>query len=156
MKINEEKALGMCVPEPQMVPLKKNVELSLRLHKDKRISVRPRHCFYNAFQAVMYCREFCNATYVEGIAGVPLIEHGWIELNGEIIDPTLPDVDLVYFPGLRFTGGRELSKAIKMPKNHWSEDLPIFYRFGWGGCDSPEFMAARKSAEIYLESLMSK
>ena len=75
-----------------------------------------------------------------------VIEHGWVEKDGVIIDPTLPDDDLDYFPGLRFKGQRGLAKAMKIPKpKRTREDFPIFYRFGWGGIDSPEFRASLDS-----------
>lgn len=60
-----------------------------------------------------------------------------------IVDPTLPEHELAYFPGLRFKGLRGLSKALRIPKpERTAEDLPIFYRFGWGGIESPEFRSA--------------
>ena len=71
------------------------------------------------------------------------LEHGWVERNGVIVDPTLPTNELTYFPGLRFKGLRGLSKALQIPKpEHTSEDLPIFYRFGWGGIESSVFRSA--------------
>ncbi len=132
-------------------PKRKNVELSLKLSKDKRIRAKPRQCYYNAFSTMFYCPEFQGATYVEGFAlcGIP-IEHGWIEFNGEIIDPTLPIDEMIYFPGLRFEGMFELSKAMKIPKQRGKEDFPIFYRFGWGGNDSPEFRSAREAAVKFI------
>ena len=54
---------------------------------------------------------------------------------------------MLYFPGLRFTGHRELSKAMEIPKAEITcEDLPILYRFGWGGIECPEFLAALVAA----------
>ncbi len=38
------------------------------------------------------------------------IEHGWIEKDGMVIDPTLPTDEIVYFPGLRFRGQYGLAK----------------------------------------------
>ena len=72
-----------------------------------------------------------------------------MEHDGIVIDPTLPDDKMVYFPGLRFTGGRGIAEAIQIPKKDWCEDLPIFYRFGWGGIESPEFRAAIVAANRY-------
>jgi hypothetical protein len=94
-----------------------------------------------------------EATYVEGIVvevmeggGFPF-EHGWVEKDGEIIDPTLPSHELVYFPGLRFVGVLGLAEALAIPKpDYTSEDFPIFYRFGWGGADSPVSSQARREA----------
>jgi hypothetical protein len=83
------------------------------------------------------------------------MEHGWIEFDGEIIDPTLPTDRIVYFPGLRFDGGQGLSTAFKIPKPKGNHDLPIFYRFGRCGSDSPEFSSAREAESLY-SSLLSQ
>ena len=134
-------------------PKRKNIELSLKLSKDKRIGVKPRQCWYNAFKTLFYCPEYEDATYVEGIAvdGIA-IEHGWLEVNGEIVDPTLPTDDLIYFPGLRFEGMRNLSKALRtIPTSEGTDEgVPLFYRFGWGGRDSVEFQSAWKAAMQFI------
>lgn len=78
-------------------------------------------------------------------------EHGWVEKDGVIIDPTLPNDDLDYFPGLRFKGQQGLAKAMQISKPKYTvEDLPIFCRFGWGGVDSPKFRAAMIAAYRYV------
>ena len=107
---------------------------------------RAQQCYWNAFQVVQQIPEYSDAEYVEGMAvndhGIA-IEHGWVEKDGVIVDPTLPADELTYFPGLRFKGLRGLIEALKTPKpEHTGEDLPIFYRFGWGGIESPEFRSA--------------
>jgi len=130
-------------------PKRKNVAESIRLSKDKRVGTTPQQCFYNAFKVLFYVPEYSEATYLEGMViskGQLLLEHGWVEKDGGIIDPTLPDKDIVYFPGLRFEGILGISKALRIPKTG-TEDFPIFYRFGWGGGDSPEFSAARETAQ---------
>ena len=83
--------------------------------------------------------------YVEGMAVTDsmVIEHGWIEKDGEIIDPTLLDANIVYFPGLRFIGRDGLDSTWRIPGlREAGMKLPVFYRFGWGGVDSPEFLQA--------------
>ncbi len=136
-------------------PMRKNVELSLKLAADKRIGVKPQQCWYNAFKTMFYCPEYEQATYVEGVVHDSVsIEHGWIEFNGEILDPTLPSLDLIYFPGLRFAGMREVSKVMRLPKPESCEDLPFFSRFGWGGGNSPEFRAAWEGALRYCNRLV--
>ena len=134
------------------LPKKKNVELSLKLSKDKRIGAKRKQCYYNAFKTLYYCHEYAHATYVEGIAvvGTLSLEHGWIEFNDEIIDPTLPTDTFVYFPGLRCEGPLGISMALRRSKPSYCDDLPFFYRFGWGGCDCPEFAAARQAAERFV------
>jgi len=125
----------------------KNKEESERVRKLMR--AKAKQCYLNAFRVIQSIPEYADADYVEGMAvvgGVLPIEHGWVEMNDEVIDPTLPNDDLAYFAGLRFNGGLGLSKALQIPKPDYCEDLPIFYRFGWGGIDSPEFRAACVSA----------
>lgn len=123
--------------------MKKNKEESSRVRK--LIRAKAKQCYLSAFRVIQSIQEYADADYIEGMAvvdGVLPIEHGWVEMNGEIIDPTLPDDDLAYFAGLRFKGGLGIAKAFHIPKPDYCEDLPIFYRFGWGGIDSPEFRAA--------------
>ena len=114
------------------------------------IRARRQQCYYNAFRVIFEVPEYDEADYVEGLAvidGQMVIEHGWIEKNGVIVDPTLAKDGLIYFPGLCFKGQRGLSEAMQIPKpKRTREDFPIFYRFGWGGIDSPEFRAALVAA----------
>ena len=112
----------------------------------KIIRAKGQQCYYNAFHVIQEVPEYADADYVEGLAvpngGLP-IEHGWVEKDGVVIDPTLPEREAVYFAGLRFRGGVPLAKALRIPKPEYTtEDFPIFHRFGWGGIDSPEFRAA--------------
>ncbi len=100
-----------------------------------------KQCYLNAFRVVHNVPEYAKADYVEGMAvlgGMP-IEHGWVEIDGVIVDPTLPMHHGEYFPGLRFSGQYGLAEALQRFK---STELPFFYHFGWGGVDSPEFKAA--------------
>jgi hypothetical protein len=137
--------------------MQKNKEESARLAKE--IGSKKRQCYRNAFRVILWVREHCKSDYVEGIAvfgdGL-VIEHGWIEANGEILDPTIPNDDMTYFPGLRWTGERGIADAIKIPKDKGTDDLPFFYRFGWGGSGSPEFTAARKQAWSFVNDLIAK
>lgn len=135
--------------------MNKNIEKSLRLSKDKRAKVKKRECYYNAFKAVQYVPDYAQADYVEGIAvfGGLVIEHGWIECNGEVIDPTLPTEDIVYFPGLRCEGQLELSRLVGETQ---SVGVPLFYAFGWGGKSHAGFREARRLAMAYSESVISK
>ena len=60
---------------------------------------------------------------------------------------------MVYFAGLRFHGMVGLAKALQIPKPKSArEDLPIFFRFGLGGIDSPEFRACLVAAYRYIGS----
>lgn len=119
----------------------------------KLVRAKGKQCYHNAFRVVMESPGYAKADYVEGLAvfdDAMVIEHGWVEKDGVIVDPTLPSEQLVYFPGLRFRGQRGLAEAVRIPKpKRTREDLPIFYRFGWGGIDSPEFRAALVAAYRY-------
>lgn len=107
-------------------------------------------CYRNAFRVIKNVPEYSKADYVEGIATFDkggLIEHGWIEKEGVVVDPTLPQDELVYFPGLRFTGREGLKRAMRIPKPKVTQEIvPLFYRFGWGGRDSPAMLASWAAA----------
>jgi hypothetical protein len=128
--------------------------------ESKRISkllrAKGKQCYHNAFRVVMEIPEYAKADYVEGLAvfdDAMVIEHGWVEKDGMIVDPTLPSDEMIYFPGLRFKGQQGLAEAVRIPKpERTREDFPIFYRFGWGGIDSPEFRAALVTAYRYAGS----
>jgi len=136
----------------------KNIPESERTKK--RIKARAKNCYSNAFRVVTFLPEYADATYVEGLAVLPsgvLIEHGWVAKNGEVIDPTLTGDGITYFPGLRFEGERGIARAMAIPKPEYTtEDLPIFYRFGWGGNDNPEFRQARNLAMAYSNDLCKR
>lgn len=105
-------------------------------------------CFRNASLAFTSMPELVDGLYIEGYAihgkhGF-LLEHGWIELDdGRIVDPTLYTRDVNYFPGLRFTR-RQIEDAMRT-----SPELPVFYRFGYGGSNSPEMRKAFAMALAY-------
>ena len=116
----------------------------------RHIGTRAKACYHNAYTALGEMPELAGGLYVEGCAicdGDNVIEHGWIELDGRIVDPTLYDQGNVsYFAGLRFTQRQAWDAIRTIPKPPSTEDLPIFYRFGRGGCDSPEMMRAFAAA----------
>jgi hypothetical protein len=79
-----------------------------------------------------------------------VLEHAWLEHACVILDPTLPDARLAYFPGLRFACRDGLAEAAALPGMlECSCGLPIFFRSGPGGHDSPAFRAAREAAVRY-------
>jgi hypothetical protein len=137
----------------------KNIYESNRTNK--LVAARAKQCYNNAFRVVSTLPEYAEATYVEGLVVLPgglLIEHGWVERDGEVIDPTLLYDGIAYFPGLRFRGVRGIAEAMTtIPKPGYTrEDLPIFYRMGWGGADSAEFRAARDRAMALSNGLCSR
>jgi hypothetical protein len=126
----------------------------------KRIAQRSKaeyeQCYHAACYALLDCSELSIGRYVEGYtvdeAGL-ILGHGWIELGDKIVDPTAYERTLTYFPGLRFSRSQAWEAMATVPKPEYvREDLPIFYRFGWGGCDSPEMMQAWASARAFSAS----
>src|SRR4051794_10411148 len=124
--------------------MNKNVEQSRLLAK--RVRAIPKSCWRNASRALLNVPGYEDATYVEGVAVHPCglaTEHGWVEHRGEVLDPTLPDHECLYFPGLRFQGRAGLCRAIDaIPRKKGDPDVPLFFRFGWGGADSLEVCRA--------------
>ena len=111
----------------------KDIVESQRLKKI--MGSKAKQCYGNAFRVVLTVPEYADAEYVEGLmvnSGL-VFEHGWVEKDGVIVDPTLPEQPLIYFPGLRFRGQQGLVEALNLPKpaEHKPKDLPIFLRFGW-------------------------
>ena len=133
--------------------MNKNKDVAESKRTRKLVVAKAKQCYLNAFRVIQEVEEYADADYVEGIVvieGVMVIEHGWVEKDGVIVDPTLPSDDIVYFAGLRFRGQRELAEGLQIPKPpRTTDDFPIFYRFGWGGIESPEFRAALVSANRY-------
>jgi hypothetical protein len=98
------------------------VNPSLKARKDHRLSklfarryrkaLRPRQCWSNARHVLRDPDLVGCALYVEGwccdrdpVGHV--FPHGWLEMDGKVLDPTLPEDNdgLRYFAGLRFTAG---------------------------------------------------
>jgi hypothetical protein len=103
----------------------------------------------NAYRVIQYVPGYAGADYVEGIAvfGLVPIQHGWVEKDGVIVDPTLPLKPAVYFPGLRFKGELGLSLALQRFE---TAELPFFHQLGPYGIDSPEFRAAAIAAYRFV------
>lgn len=133
-------------------PMPKNVFRSQKLASLGSEFFAKRRCYNNCFNAVTMLPEYECATYVEGFAfnGLLCVEHAWLEIDGEIVDPTVLSQRMVYFPGLRFEGCKQLSDALKIKKDNETADLPIFYRFGFGGHESKSFRSARQAADRLL------
>jgi hypothetical protein len=87
-----------------------------------------------------------NASYVEGFARMLdhhgfVIEHGWIELpDGTITDSTLPDRNLEYHPGVRYTQAEVLGFRKKKPPYVWGG------KHGWGGYGNVDYKKAHDTA----------
>jgi hypothetical protein len=107
-----------------------------------------KQCWFNARRAILRLGEYADAGYVEGWAvvnGLPM-EHGWIVRDGVVIDPTLPDAVVVYFPGLEFQGRDGIHEFLASKLGRGCKKSPFFYAFGWGGCQSPSFSQAQADA----------
>ena len=85
-------------------------------------------CFWNAFGAVRNLPELAGAYYVEGFIVFEdnkiLNDHGWIELEGQIVEVTMPDVELAYFPVVKLSQ-EQVRKA--QPK-HKRPPVPLMWR----------------------------
>lgn len=69
------------------------------------VKAKPHMCWENA--AKMMHKDGCEESiYVEGVVitsnGSLPVEHAWVVRDGEIIDPTQPDLELRYFPALEW------------------------------------------------------
>lgn len=76
--------------------MNKNVSVSKAVAK--LVGARPHQCYANSILAMSH---FGKPTYVEGIFlldGTMPIEHGWLLVEGEVIDVTLPEDKGTYHP----------------------------------------------------------
>lgn len=107
------------------------------------MGMKPGKCFWNCLR-VLKVEKYQNAIYVEGIAVKPeksIYAHGWLEVDGEIVDPTQPTAGFLYYPALKFQGIEMLRRAMKkIPRDiNYQHDLPIYKRFGRNGEKSDQF-----------------
>lgn len=76
-------------------------------------------CYYNAFRALSLVSS--GALYVQGLATSPKLgyiplDHGWVEYEGKIIDPTWFDmIDVHYHPIQKWTWGEVTAIVSKQP-----------------------------------------
>lgn len=126
------------------------------------IGAEVHHCWNNAWRAIQDMPELAGAYYVEGWAvtvgisvgrmGIP-IEHGWIELDGKVIDPTEPEGHQVYYAGLRLTREEAERAILEYPPNAMEPelDLPLVWRVGgWGGFDHAGYLQAFQEMQKIL------
>ena len=115
----------------------------------KTIRAVPNACWQNAYRSLLELPELANGHYVEGWIvrtdlPVPL-EHAWLELDGQIIDPTPISWSspFVYFPGLRLTKSEVLQVVTD------ETPLPIVWQHGWGGMKHQLYVQAYQQAWAY-------
>ena len=120
----------------------------------KLVDAQAKACWRNAILAQQH---FPEATYIEGWVVIPegiVLEHGWLELDLEIVDPTFVsrlenDADSpVYFPGLQYTL-QEVSDELAERNG----ELPLVYGDGRWGKETPSYMLASCDAWEYACSL---
>jgi hypothetical protein len=108
-------------------------------------------CYWNCLKVLETLAKYRDAAYVEGIAVKPTVSihaHGWIELNGQIIDPTCPTSGLFYYTGFRFDNLQQLKTAmVQTPYDRsYRKDLPFYKRYGRNGELSAAFKEALANA----------
>jgi hypothetical protein len=134
----------MMVNEIASMNAPKDVNQSVALMQ--RISATPNACWTNARRAFALT---LVGYYVEGwcmrpAASQPTLgfcfEHAWLETaTGVVLDPTLPDVPLTYFGGVRYTI-EEMCDALVRP--HAAGGALIWHGNGWSGLGHPSYRAA--------------
>ncbi|HEY9908304.1 MAG TPA: hypothetical protein V6D18_11955 [Thermosynechococcaceae cyanobacterium] len=133
----------------------------------ERIRSKPRSPFDNAYRAAIATP---GAVYVQGFlviqgkSGEP-IEHGWIELDARLLDPSLPHLkrsadDLHYFPAQRLSV-KQLKAIVEESQEDYPEDDPLPVHGGppyeyygdvmLGGRDYAEAQAAAEAKQQALK-----
>jgi len=111
--------------------MNKPLDEALSVEIAQRIKSKAKTPFDNAYRAALATE---GAIYVQGFlafAGKPYkpIEHGWVELENSIVDPTLPHLnknaqELWYFTAQRLTV-KKLKAIIEESKEDYPEDDPL-------------------------------
>lgn len=106
------------------------------------IQAKPKECWRNS---VLAQQHYPGAAYVEGYivwSGL-VIEHGWLELENRIVEPTLvnrlnTDAEPPqYFAGVRYTAEEALDAL-----GESEGELPLICRDGHWGRQTPHYMLA--------------
>ena len=107
------------------------LDVTLSIDIAQRINSKATDCFDNAYKAALLVE---GSIYVQGFLVYTadpciVVEYAWIELNEQIIDPTLPHLnknadELYYFPAQRLTV-KQLKAAIEEAQEDYPEDNPL-------------------------------
>lgn len=135
----------------------KDIDESRRVSRALRAAMKA--CWFNARKVVLRLPEYAQASYVEGwlvVGNGMMMEHGWVAKDGLVIDPTLPEKEIVYFPGLEFVGRDGIEAFLATKKGKKCKKSPFFSAFGWGGGDSPSYQQACQNALAYSAAFAQK
>lgn len=126
--------------------MKQDVKLSRKYSRKLGKFAEPGACFRNAQLLVLELRGE-NVFYVEGYASLVGGQHGWVELDGKVIDITpgwIGNGEVEYFPGPKYTCPEVLKLTEKGIVN-----LELWWR--GGGLDARNaFTKARTDCLKYL------
>ena len=148
--------------------MSKTLDVTLSTDIAQQIKTKAQAPFENAFKASQLTE---GSSYVQGfivLSGKPSkpIEHGWIEQEDRIIDPTLPHLnidgqELFYFPAHRLSVAQTKAAVEEATEDYPEDDpLPIYgaapYEYYGdvmlGGAD---YAAAYREAEAKCKQLLS-
>jgi hypothetical protein len=111
--------------------MNKSLDTALSLEIASSIKSKAKNSFDNAFKGTKLLKE---SMYVQGFLvkpGKPYkpIEHGWLELEDRLVDPTLPYLDkteqeFYYFPAQRLSV-KQLLAAVEEAKEDYPDDPPL-------------------------------
>lgn len=111
--------------------MSKKLDATLSIEIATALNSKATAPFDNAYKAAVMTK---GSMYVQGFlvkAGGPYkpIEHSWIELDEQIVDPTLPHLhknvqELYYFPAQRLTV-EQLVAVVEEAKEDYPEDDPL-------------------------------
>ena len=108
----------------------KILDVALSIEIAQRINSKLQTPFDNAYKAAMLTQ---GSVYVQGFLAFPgcvtPVEHCWIELEDQIIDPTYPHLnknasELYYFPAHRLSV-KQLTAAVEEAQEDYPEDEPL-------------------------------
>jgi hypothetical protein len=128
----------------------KQVDRKLSRQVAKAIGAAQRSAWRKACLALQLDSDLEDGLYVEGWAVLVdsrlVIEHGWVELNGRIVDPTRWDREVAYFPALRFDKEQVLEALVDCP------ELPVTWRCGPRLWDNRAYHQAWQEARAFSRS----
>lgn len=141
----------MCMKPESIKPVDWRVSEEIARQCDAQFKA----CWSNACMGLMTRPD--TLVYTEGwvvVHGGIVIEHGWLEDEQVIYDPTfvLPrlldgaDVtEAIYFPAVYYTASAVHQKIFKK-----RESPPFVWKYGWGGHLCADYMAAHDAAYTHI------